>query len=78
MIRARAVNAPCRRGQGAELYLREWPGLVGERFGTLLHGAADGAVPVGIRRDRDGAVVLCPPDDTARPRPTLLYICIYI
>jgi hypothetical protein len=45
---------------GDEFYLKEWPELLGQRFGDILH-RFDDAVPIGIKHD--DVVQLNPPDD---------------
>jgi hypothetical protein len=48
---------------GDEFYLKEWPEIVGERFGDIFT-RFDDAVPLGIKHN--GVVVLNPPDDQVR------------
>jgi hypothetical protein len=48
--------------EGAEFYFKEWPELVGSRFGDVYY-RFDDAVPVGIKRAKDGAILINPSDD---------------
>ena len=48
---------------GDEFYLKEWPELIGERFGDIFT-RFDDAVPLGIKHN--GVVALNPPDDQVR------------
>lgn len=50
---------------GDEFYLKEWPEVVGERFGDIFMRFED-AVPLGIKHD--GIVVLNPSDDQVQCR----------
>jgi hypothetical protein len=50
---------------GDEFYLKDWPEVVGERFGDIFMRFED-AVPLGIKHD--GIVVLNPSDDQVQCR----------
>ena len=48
--------------EGAEFYFKEWPALVGERFGAACF-RFDAAVAVGVKLAASDQILINPPDD---------------